>query len=100
MSLTTLRDHCRRMADAEHKDDCPALTAREPHWDMWAEVVKHGQISGLRWRGPKPKWTPPTCDGCNPAAERALFARIAGEIDDYRGDQLALFSAAQDGAVA
>lgn len=33
--LTRFRDHCSQMANAEHKPDCPSLTARNPYWPAW-----------------------------------------------------------------
>lgn len=82
--LERYRDHCRRMSEAQHKPECPSLTAREPYWDQWEHVQDNcGQTTCLVWRGPKPKWEPPGCDGCMTDAERALFARLAGEVDDY-----------------
>ena len=52
--LTVFRDHARAMSTAEHKPEC-----RKPSTDM------------------------PACGGCNPAADRALFTRLADEIDAY-----------------
>lgn len=80
--LTRFRDHCRRMSTAEHKPECPSLTAREPHWDAWI-LAEDGK--SMTWRGPKPPWTPPTCDGCLTDADRALFERLADEVDAYSG---------------
>lgn len=83
--LEQFRDHCRAMVTAEHKPECPMLTAVEPYWPPggwdwtdWTDLSK-----GLTWIGPKPKWEPPHCDGCNPEADRALFARLATEADEY-----------------
>lgn len=94
MSLKRLRAHCREMAQAEHKPDCLSLTAKEPWWDPWmvTDTDANGVPTEFSIRGPKPKWEPPKCDGCNPAEDRALFAQIADEIDAHLGDQLALFA--------
>lgn len=89
MSLKRLRDYSRRMAEAEHKDECPSLTAKEPYWSPWVLDEDNG---GFTWRGwRKPKWERPRCDGCNPAEDRALFGQIANELNQYLGDQLVLF---------
>lgn len=90
--LERYRDHCRRMAEAEHKPECPSLTAVEPYWPPggWVPIDKDGNwdfggngMHGLGWLGPKPKWEPPKCDGCNPESDRALFRRLAEEADEY-----------------
>lgn len=58
--LEAFRDHCRAMATGrQHRADCPAILRKLP----WAK-------------------TPPG-DGCVPAADRALFGRLANEIDAY-----------------
>lgn len=87
--LSTFREHCAAMATAEHKPDCPSLTAREPHWDAWAvRYDDDGHPSSMAWRGPKPKWEPPTCDGCNPESDRTLFAQMAAEVERYEQGEL------------
>lgn len=64
-ALTQFRDHCRRMAKpGAHVDGCPAVPAG----------------SYLR---PDPR----VCRGCVPDDDRALFARLADEIDDYLAHQ-------------
>jgi hypothetical protein len=57
--LTTFRDHARKMAEAEHKPECPY---------GWADG------SGL---------PDCPCPGCIPDADRALWARLADEVDAY-----------------
>lgn len=99
--LTRFRDHCREMATAEHKPECPSLTAVEPYWPPggWDLIDDEGDwcarsgkpSTGLGWLGPKPKWEPPTCGGCLTDADRALFAQMAGEVDDYLAPQVDLF---------
>jgi len=88
--LERFRDHCHRMADADHKPDCPSLTAREPYWPPGGWVATHpdkGEMAGLSWIGPKPAWTPPSCDGCLSDGDRDLFRRLAAEADIYlQGD--------------
>lgn len=61
--LAADRDHYRRMADADHKTECGEWTP-----GRWRDHYVH----------PKPG-----CGGCNPAADRALFKRLADEIDSY-----------------
>lgn len=56
--LERFRDHCREMAaTGAHLPDCKSLRT--------------------------PAYTPPTCDGCVPENDRALFARLAAEVDEY-----------------
>ena len=88
--LERYRDHCRRMAEAEHKPECPSLTAVEPYWPPGGWVPTDGEdpMNGLSWIGPKPKWEPPKCDGCNPESDRALFRRLAEEADEYAQGRL------------
>lgn len=89
--LPTLRDHFLRMSAAQHLDECPSLTARKPYWPRWADIDEDGNwcgqtgkpAVGLGWLGPEPPWEPPRCDGCISDDERALFALLAGEVDDY-----------------
>jgi hypothetical protein len=77
------------MADADHKPECPMLTWVEPYWCAWIPVYDEDGIPAqLRWAGPKPKVERPTCDGCNPESDRALFRRLAGEVDAYLDGQL------------
>ena len=78
--LSTFRAHCEQMATAAHRPDCPTLTAKKPHWQSWA-LTSDGK--GMVWRGPEPRWEPPTCDGCNPESNRALFAQMAAEVECY-----------------
>ena len=84
--LSTFREHCAAMAKAEHKPDCPALTAKKPYWQAWA-LTDGGRA--MVWRGPEPPWEPPTCDGCNPESDRALFAQMAAEVERYEQGELA-----------
>ena len=82
--LTTLRDHFQAMSEAEHLPDCPSITARGPFWSAWTpRYGPDGIPQSLLWRGPKPKWEPPKCDGCVSAEDRALFARLADEVGGY-----------------
>ena len=66
--LTEFRDHCQRMATAEHKPEC---TLSRTHW---LDIHPH-----------------PECDGCLTDADRALFAQMAGEVADYLDAQVDLF---------
>ena len=61
--LTVFRDHARKMATADHKPDC-----RKPETDVRG------------WRGRHPD---PACAGCNSVEDRALFGRLADEVDAY-----------------
>lgn len=89
-ALTEFRNHCRKMATVEHKPECPSLPANRPHWPTWAAVYgDDGELEALRWNGPRPPV--PACDGCNSADDRALFARMASEVDDYLAPQVDLF---------
>jgi hypothetical protein len=97
--ITTQRDYFRQMSTAEHLPECPSVTAREPWWPIWAPVDEDGNwcdrsgkpFQALGWLGPKPKWEPPKCDGCVSPSDRALFARLADEIDAYLGIEVPLF---------
>lgn len=81
--LDAFREHCRRMATAEHKPECPSLPANIPYWPAWHSIFDEaGNVTALGWNGPPPP--PPTCDGCNSDADRALFARLAAEVDEYQ----------------
>lgn len=84
--LEAFRDHCRRMAEAEHKPECPTRTVVKPYWPPggWVPADGENPMNGLAWIGPEPHWEPPKCDGCNSEADRALFARLAVEIDEYQ----------------
>lgn len=86
--LTTFRDHCRKMAKAEHRPECAHLRP-EPYWQAWTVVYgADGIPESMQWRGPKPAWSPPPCD-CNLSDdERELFARLAGEIDAHLDEPL------------
>lgn len=80
--LTAFRDHCRKMADAEHKPECPSLPANIPYWPAWHGIYDDaGDIEALGWNGPPP--SAPTCAGCNSDTDRALFARMAAEVDQH-----------------
>lgn len=74
--LERFRDHARTMAaPGAHRDDCHHV---QP-------------IRGtLRTRTVRPD---PACTGCIPAADRALFARLADEVDHHLADPPALFEA-------
>lgn len=90
--LESFRDHCARMAVAEHKPECPMLTWREPYWPSWIPVYgEDGIPAQLKWAGPKPttgEFVRPTCDGCLTDDDRALFRQLAAEVDTYLDGQL------------
>jgi hypothetical protein len=71
--LTRFRDFARKCASTGHGPSCPAAP-------------------GLMWRTPKP-----TCSGCIPDGDRALFGQMADEIDAYlaggQAEHLDLFGA-------
>lgn len=91
-ALTKFRDHCAAMATAEHKPECPSLTARKPPWPPggWVPTDAANLMRGLTRPGPEPAWVPPTCDGCVTDADRALFGRMASEAATYIDAQLNL----------
>lgn len=62
--LTAFRDHAAEMATAVHKPDCYAETT-----DSW------GWTKRVR--------PDPACPGCVTDDDRALWARLAAEIDAY-----------------
>lgn len=63
-SLGAFRDHCRKMAATEHVRECRGVVQ-----DRW----------GVKLVYPDPK-----CKGCISPGDRALFARLADEIDEYQ----------------
>ena len=69
--LTNSGSFCRRMAEAEHKPECPSLV---------------GQPWPPRWG-----WTAATCEGCNTAADPELFDRLAAEVHQHMAPQPDLF---------
>ena len=86
--------------DRRAQPECPSLTAVEPYWPPggWAPIDAEGNWctgpgipTGLGWLGPKPEWSPPSCPGCNPPADRALFAILADEIEEHLAPQPDLF---------
>lgn len=81
-ALKLYAKHCRKMSTAEHKLECPSLPANQPYWSMWHTITgDDGIIQALGWNGPPP--TPPSCDGCITAADRALFLQLADEADAF-----------------
>lgn len=67
--LTTFRDHARAMVDADHKPECA-----EERKGSWGATYLHRPDS--------------TCSGCIPDAERALWTRLADEVDAYLAGDL------------
>lgn len=88
-ALTAFRDHCRKMAAAEHKPECPSLTAVPPP-RIYPKYDEDGYIYAMGINLEALSWKPPPCDGCLSDADRALFARLAGEVDTYLDGQLTL----------
>ena len=68
--LQAFRDHCRRMATATHKPECR----------IWVTIPPR-----RAWGWPGGEWVipAPDCGGCVSDADRALFASLAAEVDDY-----------------
>lgn len=64
--LTTFRDHCRAMSDAKHRPECFTLAPQGNQW--W-----FGKRIPIAY----------CCEGCVTDADRALFARLADEVDGY-----------------
>ena len=60
--LTAFRDHARAMSTAEHLPTCVRV------------------LSGRYWAPIKPD---PECPGCVTDDDRALWARLADEVDGY-----------------
>lgn len=87
--LTKFRDHAAAMARAEHKPECPSLHPVPWPPGGWVPTDGEDSMNGLTWIGPPPP--PPECSGCLTDADRALFARLAGEVDAYLAPQPDLF---------
>jgi hypothetical protein len=85
--LTQFRDHCRKMAAAEHKPECK-WTSR-----AGVEAFNRQQTSFEHMFGEDPasRSRAVHCEGCVTDADRALFAQMAGEVDDYLAPQVDLF---------
>ena len=79
--LRSFRDHAAAMAQAEHFPTCPSLTTppQRPVWDI--NYDHEGRPASLSLAGFTAER--PTCDGCYPAEHRALWERLAAEVDDY-----------------
>lgn len=96
--IEQLRKHAEKMAGAEHRPDCPHVTAVEPYWPPggWAEIDENGEwcahsglaCTGLGWLGPKPPWSPPPCDGCVSDDERRSWRQLAAEAAAYADGDL------------
>lgn len=93
-ALTTLRDHARAMATAQHKPECP-VDLPFPDAFTWRSL-RCGREDGhkahrferndLRWN------CPGRCPGCVTDDERALWKQQADELDGYLGrDEEGLF---------
>lgn len=82
--LTVFRDHCRRMSEADHSTACDQARQRRADEDVFWRIF-------LRHEG-TPRPDPYVCDGdCLSDTDRALFAQLAGEVDDYLAPQPDLF---------
>lgn len=93
--LDLFRDHCRKMAESEHKPDCPMLNWTEPFWTPFMPIWDDdGTCRSMGWVGPKPTtgaFARPVCDGCNDEDDRNLFARLAAEVEDYQQREVDMF---------
>lgn len=90
--LTAFRDHCLAMSTAEHKPECPSLGPKSrPVWEAVYDHETYGDDipAALALRGFTPP--PPACYGCLSDAERALFAALASEVDNYLDPHPTLF---------
>ena len=91
--LETFRDHARRLSESAHRDDCTRIH-RIVKLSRWLEDrgldgtlscpseeghEPHGWIGqhGMDWA------CPGLCAGCATDTERALWAKLADEIDAY-----------------
>lgn len=75
--LGKFRDHCAAMSTADHKPEC------------------RGQMP-IRWGWAREIHPDPNCPGCVSDGDRALFAQMAAEVDEYRTPQVDLFGALID----
>jgi len=76
--LTTFRDHARAMSEAEHRKDCEGTPDRV--------ATRARDISSYRrmFGELHPKLMPiERCPGCVTDADRALWARLADEVDAH-----------------
>ena len=87
-TLTKFRDHCRAMAEGAHTADCErAADEAQRRWGYF-RLFREWQDE---W-GPRPEGPPRACRGdCLSDADRALFARLAVEVDDYLDPHPSLF---------
>ena len=86
--LTKFRDHAAAMANGGHTPACVIAQAEaERRWRyfrMFREWLE-------KW-GERPGGPPKPCTGdCLTAADRALFALLAAEVDEYLAPQPDLF---------
>lgn len=84
-SLGQFADHCRAMSTATHKPECKGSKPTPPQRS--AVITEDGYFGGYRWTTEQP----PTCAGCVTDADRALFALLAAEVDEYLAPQVDLF---------
>ena len=66
--LTTFRDHARIMSLRKHRPDCL----------LWKKVGHYAHLCSDECTHPEPR-----CPGCVTDADRALWARLADEVDAY-----------------
>lgn len=90
--LTQFRDHARLMAARVHAAGCPPERSRpgRAHHDGWKWCRDATSHDAHQWSEPSRysdallTWEcAGICGGCAPAAERALWAQLAAEIDAY-----------------
>lgn len=82
------RDHCRKMATAQHKPECCrcgkpyccGCLRHPPAHPGWSWAVEAWAMHAVTCPGSP---SAPPCPGCVSDAERVLWARLADEVDAY-----------------
>lgn len=73
--IVALGTYCRRMSQADHRDDCPSLgPLPRPRWRLDDDLAVH--LDGFTP-------APPVCLGCVTPADRELWAQLADDIDEH-----------------
>lgn len=86
--LTKFRDYSRVMAQGGHSDECVIGSAEAKRRWGYFRMFREWEP---KW-GPRPDGPPRPCEGdCVSAGDRALFARLAAEVDEYLAPQPDLF---------
>lgn len=78
------RQHCARMATAQHKPECPWSRPEQckpkPRWGFLYGVGSDTPTALAHLGFTEP---PLKCDGCVSDVDRELFARLSAEAADY-----------------